>query len=171
MFKIDKTSLKDAIVDDNRFKIYDVLINNNTSLYDISIPNNINITINNDFNELKLDNNIKTRLIEMINKYIKQPNFDFDCLSFVHYYKNWAYLFGNYNDTKYNKTEFNKDNLKINDVIIFNNDNDNIHACIYLCNDLYVSKIGTSGPIVFTNFNEIKKAYNSTIYYKIDLIK
>jgi hypothetical protein len=144
----------------------------NISVNDINMDGNQSIYINQYselyyselyYNERKLifDKNDNINLFIMLNIFFNKNNLlkEFDCTSFIHYFKQIPYIYTMYDQYKWDENEYKENKLNTGDVIAMKLYDECVHFAIYLCNGLYISKLGGNGSVVVTNIKQLEIAY------------
>lgn len=108
---------------------------------------------------IQVDPVIGKRFVQLLEK--KDIPFEFDCQCFVE----WMQGIKNNGWENITTEKCKEEDLKPWDVVYIEKSNGKkVHACMYLGNGLYLSKMGQGGDIHVTNLESMIRCYNSDVF-------
>lgn len=118
---------------------------------------------------IKLPENFRINLLNFIQSYKPTWNPDYCCVNFVYEMEYGRESTPCYNSAQYfhyyqsSPDSFSEDILSCGDVVhLYDDEYKMNHYAIYLDQQYYISLIGSSGPLLISTLDQIKKIYSST---------
>jgi hypothetical protein len=128
-----------------------------------------------DEKEICLDTSLPKKCNDTLLKYLLngRPSPKYCCVDFL------MDTVGRYSDLTVNhivghwiEQEYEETSLNTGDgIVIYNEVKKPVHFAIYLCNCIYLSLFGSSGPLIATTLNEMKTGFGGVTAYKFTPIE
>lgn len=145
-------------------------------LKDLSQTRAISITLRekDEEKEVELPEDMLQRMASYLaEKNSTNGNGKFDCASFAHAVNGVPYEYTKYDPSKWNQSNFSSNDMSAGDTIAIVDTeapyaNQYTHFVIYLGDGLYISKFGSSGPLIVSDVDEMKKGFHGDTVYKLE---
>ncbi len=119
-----------------------------------------------------VETKLPREMVDRISKFLQQEKElipRFDCHSFVHYCHDIPFIKG-YLDWEYwNILKSEETALEVGDAVFLSSSNTLegvVHSAIYMGNGRYLSKFGSSGKLVVTDLDNMKKGWSGDILFR-----
>lgn len=142
-------------------------------LKDLKRTNSIEIIMRGGNEEVLVD--LPNLMLDRIAKYMSEKEHIsglFDCASFAHAANGIPYEFSKLKNENWIREDFDRDTMRPGDTVAIcdSSTDDNhqfVHFAIYVGDDLYLSKFGSSGPLIVANVDEMKAGFSGDFVRKM----